>query len=58
MADVGTPDEDITCTIDTTAHLEQRWQAIRCHRSQVPPFDAMDEPTQRAFLTRDHLRRV
>lgn len=56
--DAGTPDELVTCRIDTSAHLEQRWRAIRCHRSQVPPFDRMDEPTQRAFLTVERLRRA
>jgi N-acetyl-1-D-myo-inositol-2-amino-2-deoxy-alpha-D-glucopyranoside deacetylase len=56
--EAGTPDELVTCHIDTSAHLEQRWRAIRCHRSQVPPFDHMDEETQRAFLTVERLRRV
>ena len=56
IPDAGTPDELITCTIDTSAHLATRWEAMRCHASQASPYDAMDEPTQHAFLTADHLR--
>jgi N-acetyl-1-D-myo-inositol-2-amino-2-deoxy-alpha-D-glucopyranoside deacetylase len=55
---LGTPDEEITMTIDTSAFLDQRWRAIRLHASQAPPFDAMPPEMQRAFLTRDHLIRV
>ncbi len=54
----GTPDETITTVIDTSAHLEQRWRAIRKHATQVPPFDAMPPEMQVAFLTEDHLIRV
>jgi len=55
-AEAGTPDELVTCTIDTSAHLDARWAAMRCHASQASPYDAMDDTMQRAFLTRDHLR--
>jgi N-acetyl-1-D-myo-inositol-2-amino-2-deoxy-alpha-D-glucopyranoside deacetylase len=55
---LGTPDEDFTTIIDTSEFLDQRWQAIRLHASQIPPFDAMPEEMQRAFLTRECLLRL
>jgi N-acetyl-1-D-myo-inositol-2-amino-2-deoxy-alpha-D-glucopyranoside deacetylase len=55
---LGTPDEDITTTIDTSAFLAQRRRAIRLHASQVPPFDAMSHDLQHAFLTRECLIRL
>ncbi len=55
---LGTPDRDITTRVDVAAHLELRWRAMRAHRSQVPPYDAMSRELQDAFLTVDCLRRV
>ena len=55
---LGTPDHEITTVVDTSALLDQRWAAMRAHRSQVPPYDAMDEELQHAFLATDRLRRV
>lgn len=56
--DLGTPDADITTVVDVAPLLELRWQAIRAHASQVPPFDAMGPELQRGFLAVDRLRRV
>jgi LmbE family N-acetylglucosaminyl deacetylase len=55
---LGTPEEDITTVVDTSDLLDLRWQAMRAHRSQVPPYDAMDADLQAAFLGADRLRRV
>ncbi|MFC6287665.1 PIG-L family deacetylase [Nocardioides sp. GCM10027113] len=55
---LGTPDEDVTALVDVADVLDLRWRAIRAHASQVPPYDAMDEPLQHAFLAVDRLRRV
>lgn len=55
---LGTADDDITTEVDVSAHLDLRWRAIRAHRSQVPPFDAMAPELQAAFLATDHLRRI
>ena len=55
---LGTPDDDITTVVDVEALLDQRWQAMRAHRSQVPPYAAMDPDLQLAFLGRDRLRHV
>lgn len=55
---LGTPDDEVTAVVDVSAHLEQRWQAMRAHRSQVPPYDSMRPDLARAFLATDHLRRV
>lgn len=57
-AQLGTPDEEITTVVDTSAHLDRRWAAMRAHRSQVPPYDRMPPELQAAFLTADRLRRV
>jgi LmbE family N-acetylglucosaminyl deacetylase/enamine deaminase RidA (YjgF/YER057c/UK114 family) len=55
---LGTPDEDITTLVDVADLVDLRWQAIRTHASQRPPFDAMDGELQHGFLTVDRLLRV
>jgi N-acetyl-1-D-myo-inositol-2-amino-2-deoxy-alpha-D-glucopyranoside deacetylase len=55
---LGTPDDELTTVVDVSAHLEQRWRAMRAHCSQVPPYDSMSPDLARAFLATDHLRRV
>jgi len=55
---LGTPDADITHVRDAADVLDLRWEAMRAHRSQVPPYDAMAPELQRAFLATDHLREV
>ncbi|MDN4171434.1 PIG-L family deacetylase [Nocardioides sp. SOB77] len=55
---LGTPDADITTYVDVADLLDLRWQAIRTHASQVPPFDAMDKELQHGFLAVDRLVRV
>lgn len=55
---LGTPDEVITTSVDVSAHLGLRWQAMRAHASQTPPYDAMPTDLQHAFLATDHLVRV
>jgi LmbE family N-acetylglucosaminyl deacetylase/FAD/FMN-containing dehydrogenase/enamine deaminase RidA (YjgF/YER057c/UK114 family) len=57
-AELGTPDDEITHLVDVADLLDLRWQAIRTHASQVPPFDAMDKELQHGFLATDRLRRV
>lgn len=57
-AALGTPDDEITHLVDVADLLDLRWQAIRTHASQVPPFDAMDKELQHGFLATDRLRRV
>jgi LmbE family N-acetylglucosaminyl deacetylase len=42
----------ITTTIDTEAYWEQVWQAVSCHRTQLPCFQALLE------LSADHHRYV
>jgi LmbE family N-acetylglucosaminyl deacetylase len=56
--ELGTPDAQVTHRLDTEAHLAQRWEAIRAHRSQTSPFEGLPEELQRAFLTREHLIEV
>jgi LmbE family N-acetylglucosaminyl deacetylase len=51
-ASPGWEDWAITARVDATAHWRQVWQAIACHRSQLPGYDALTRlPEQRhAFL--------
>ena len=37
----GWPDWAITTQFDTTAYWRQVWQAIACHRSQLPNYEAL-----------------
>jgi LmbE family N-acetylglucosaminyl deacetylase len=54
-AALGTPDERITTSIDTSRFLEQRWQAIALHASQRSPYDDLPDDLADAFLTAEHL---
>lgn len=58
MAELGTPDEEITTTIDVSRHLDTRWRAIRAHASQPSPFDDLPPDLQHEFLATDRLRLV
>ena len=58
MADLGTPDEEITHVLDVTAHVDRRWEAIRAHTSQASPFDDLPEDLQLEFLAVERLRLV
>lgn len=58
VAAIGTPDEELTTVLDTSAHLATRWAAIRAHASQVSPYDDLPSDLQEAFLATDRLRRV
>lgn len=55
LGELGTPDEEISVVLDSTAYLDQRWHAIRTHRSQTSPFEGLPDDLARAFLARDHL---
>jgi len=55
---LGTPDEQITTVIDSTAHLPARLAAISEHRSQTSPFAALPDDVSHDFLAVDRLRRV
>jgi LmbE family N-acetylglucosaminyl deacetylase len=54
----GTPDEDLTTLVDTSALLARRREAIALHRSQQSPFDGLPDEVQRAWLCREYLIRV
>jgi LmbE family N-acetylglucosaminyl deacetylase len=43
--DVAWEDWAITTRIDTRAHWPQVWQAISCHRSQIPAFEELGRLT-------------
>lgn len=58
MAQLGTPDDEITLRIDVEAHLPTRWAAIRAHASQGSPYDDLPEDLQHEFLATERLRLV
>lgn len=58
LADLGTPDSDITTVIDATAQLPVRWAAIRAHASQTSPYDDLPADLQHELLALDRLRLV
>ena len=58
LGDLGTPDDDITTVIDTSAFLALRERAIAAHATQTSPFEVMPPDVRREFLSRDYLRRV
>lgn len=58
LGELGTPEEQVTHVVDTTAFWQQRWTAIRAHRSQTSPFEGLPDDLARAFLCREHLAAV
>jgi LmbE family N-acetylglucosaminyl deacetylase len=58
LGPLGTPDDELTDRIDTTAFLGARWRAIRAHRSQTSPFEGLPDELAAAFLCTEHLVRV
>jgi N-acetyl-1-D-myo-inositol-2-amino-2-deoxy-alpha-D-glucopyranoside deacetylase len=58
FSEMGTPDDMITTKVDTTAYIPLRWEAMRAHASQSPPYDQMSPELQHEFLRTDHLIRV
>ena len=58
FAEMGTPEDAITTVVDTTPYIALRWQAMRAHASQTPPYDLMSAELQHAFLSADHFIRV
>lgn len=58
VAELGTPDDDITTVVDVRAHLPARWRAIRAHASQASPYDGLPPELQDEFLGHDRLRLV
>ena len=58
LPDIGTPDDELTTVIDTSAHLAARDLAIAAHSSQTSPYEGLPDDLRRAFLGREHLKRV
>jgi LmbE family N-acetylglucosaminyl deacetylase len=58
LPEIGTPDEELTTIVDTSALLDRRQAAIALHRSQQSPFDGLPDDVQRTWLGREHLVRV
>lgn len=52
------PDEEVTLAVDVGSVWEQKWQAIRCHRTQAgeSPILAAPLERQRLFLGMEHSR--
>lgn len=58
IAELGTPAERFTHVLDTAAHVDVRWRAIRAHASQTSPYEGLSPELAEAFLSRDHLVRL
>ena len=58
LGELGTPEDQITHVVDTSDLWQQRWTAIRAHRSQTSPFEGLPHDLARAFLCREHLSLV
>lgn len=58
LADLGTPDDEITVQLDSSAQLPVREKAIAVHASQTSPYDGLPADLRRDFLARDHLVRA
>jgi LmbE family N-acetylglucosaminyl deacetylase len=58
IAELGTPDDQITTMVDVAAVLPVRWAAIRAHASQASPYDDLPAELQHEFLATDRLRLV
>jgi LmbE family N-acetylglucosaminyl deacetylase len=56
----GWPSWVITTTIDTTQYWEQAWQAVACHRSQLPGYQTLmslpAEQHQLIWCTQEYYR--
>ncbi len=54
------PDAEITLTVDVTPVWEQKWAAIRCHRTQADgsPILATSEEKRHLFLGKEHFVQV
>ncbi len=55
VGEAATPDEENSVVLDSTVYLDQRWAAIRAHRSQASPFEGLPDSLARTFLASDHL---
>ena len=53
----GWPDEQVTVTLDVSATVEDKWQALNCHRTQFGPknlFRRLPEPIVKQMMSREH----
>ncbi len=55
--ELGRADADITTILDGAAVLDRVWQAIRCHTTQVTPYDGVSDELADEFVRREHLVR-
>ena len=58
LPDLGTPDDQLTTVVDTSAHRVARERAIAAHASQTSPYDGLPDDLRWAFLGQTHLARV
>ena len=53
----GWPDEKINVSLDVSATVEQKWQALTCHRTQFGPgnlFRRLPEPLVKKMMSREY----
>jgi LmbE family N-acetylglucosaminyl deacetylase len=52
----GWPDDQVTVTLDVSATVDDKWQALNCHRTQFGPknlFRRMPEPIVKQMMSRE-----
>jgi LmbE family N-acetylglucosaminyl deacetylase len=53
----GWPDEQVTVTLDVSATVNDKWQALSCHRTQFGPknlFRRLPEPIVKQMMSTEH----
>ncbi len=53
----GWPDEQVTVTLDVSATVDDKWQALNCHRTQFGPknlFRRLPEPAVKRMMGTEH----
>jgi LmbE family N-acetylglucosaminyl deacetylase len=53
----GWPDDKVTVTLDVSATVDDKWQALNCHRTQFGPknlFRRLPEPIIKQMMSREH----
>jgi N-acetyl-1-D-myo-inositol-2-amino-2-deoxy-alpha-D-glucopyranoside deacetylase len=55
--DAGWPDDQVNVTIDVSGTVDEKWEALNCHRTQFGPgnlFNRLSDQTAKALMSREH----
>ncbi len=54
---IGTPDEEVTTTVDVSRYVETKIESLNCHRTQMDPngpFAKMPEEKTRDYMSTEY----